>query len=200
MDGLLLLGGPPAWPWWADRMRAYLELDASVGKPRYVDIMYAAADRPPGNCFRRDLDRMSVAEWSKLCVLAFPSTPPSTVPVWAFVAGLRALGFGSRLLRDAAGFLSDKRGKPTEPWYPALIDTAAESPPPGFILVMREDATSIAATADYRPERVGERTGTPVLALPESQLDLYSDALAWLKEHGAVTRLVYEIDEDELPE
>ena len=83
-----------------------------------------------------------------------------------------------------------------------LARQAAEEPE-GFILLMREDATSVATSSEFSlhgPDASLGRDapGEAVLALPESALFRYDAFIAWLRQHATVRELVYELDEAEL--
>jgi hypothetical protein len=142
---------------------------------------------------------MSIAEWSELCLSAFPGVSSEVRPFWPFVAGLRALRFGRGFVLEAKSMVSSPRDDdPDARFVHDLIEFAPENPAPGLVLVMREDGTSIAATVDYQPERIGQQPGTPILALFERDLQMYTPALRWLASQKAITRLVYELEEDGL--
>jgi hypothetical protein len=189
-----------AWPRWLTSTHAYLIGGHPVAMRLAYAVVCAAADLQPGNLFRRDLSKMSITEWSELCLSAFPgAVSEQPGPVWPFAVGLRALGFGRAVVLEARSILPGLRGDdPDTSLVDDLTKSTPDNPLPGFVLVMREGGMSIAATREYRPVRVGHRPGTPVLALPESSLQMYSRVLEWLSSQGAITRLVYELGEDGL--
>jgi hypothetical protein len=179
-----------AWPRWLTSTHAYLIGGHPVAmRLAYADVVCAAADLHPGNLFRRDLSKMSITEWSELCLSAFPgAVSEQPEPVWPFAVGLRALGFGRAVVLEAWSILPGLRGDdPDTSLVDDLTKSTPDNPLPGFVLVMREGGMSIAATREYRPVRVGQRPGTPVLALPERSLQMYSRVLEWLSSQGAIT-------------
>jgi hypothetical protein len=180
-----------AWFRWLSATQAYL-LGSDGTQVKYEDIVFAAADMRPGNLFRGDLRQMSISEWSELCLSAFPG---SEAPFWPFIVGLRALGFGRSILFEAYKMVRDDTGIDVElELLNGLVRMAPENTSPGFVLVMRDDGMSIASTAPHRPEHSGQAQVTPVLALPEGNLQLYDLALGWLASQRAITRLVYELE------
>jgi hypothetical protein len=173
-----------AWSTWGSRLLKYLESGDSIMEPvTYADLVCAAAKLAPGLIFRRDLNQMSLADWSMLCVSGFP-TGKSETPVWTFVVGLAILGFEARVVMEAA-----KLSPQTTPNFEERLMRATErSKAPGHLLIMRSDGLSFALNRLRRqPERA-------LLALPQDRLQEYDAALGWLRQHGG---LLSAIDEGE---
>jgi len=189
--------GPDAdrlvWNAAADDVYAHLDKGAPIPDPlRYDYLVGAAAQAPPANVLRRDLRQVTAAEWSRLCLAGFPVKSDTIRPFWAFIAGLRALGFHGGVLKSAMGLPhylgADDRLELCE----RLVNSASKSSTAGYILVMRDDGISIAETVDYLRHSLAQKVAVPSLALPEEGLRSYKGALDWLAANGAVTRLIYE--------
>jgi hypothetical protein len=192
------------WDAAAGHVEAHLIKGVSVIDPLpYANIVYAAAGEPPADLLRRDLRKMTVAEWSDFGLLAFPrktneadhgtrTGQDRTGPYWAFLAGLRALGFDRDVLIDATAHHSDGLAKPL---INRLIDTAPDTSAAGFVLVMRSGGVSAADASDHRRRRFGQGPGIPCVAISEIKLQTYGQALEWLVSRGRVTRLVYEVED-----
>ncbi len=170
-----------AWPEWQKRIELYLVQGVSTVEPRYDDIVMAAAAMRPGNVFRRDLAQMSLAEWTELCLSGFPGEGSPKVPQWCFVAGLCALGFGQRVIREAASL-----SRFIDPSFEALAQNAQQSETTGRLLVMRNTGRSFALDALIRPSK------HIFLALPSEKLEAYSAALVWLGRSGALSAIIDE--------
>lgn len=168
-----------AWAAWEIRLKEYVSVGALVVDPAsYADIVCCAADAPPGNMFRRDLGVMSLVEWSELCLSGFPST--SKAPGWTFAAGLCALGFSRRIVREAVTILPQEVAKVSWDFVELAQDTEAA----GSLLIMLEEG-SIGSMPVARPL-------DPVLALPLSKLEGYLAAIDWLQSRDALSRVIDE--------
>lgn len=158
-------------------------------------LVGAAAGIAPASFMRRDLRRMTAADWSRLCLAGFPTGTDARAPLWCFVAGLRALGFGSRILTEACNLSFYFGGHDHIDLCKELAQSARQNSGPGYVLVMRDDGASVGEAVDYLRQHLAEKTITPPLALTEHELDEYNEGLAWLRARGAVTRVTYEEDD-----
>ena len=178
------------WKRWAALFLTYAKGAGHLAQPPHFDDMASfAACLPPGTLFRRDLDDMTVAEWSRLYLRGFPSGEHA-LPSWVCVAGLWGLGFGRDLLDQAASF-----GSPDDTSIDLLRAFLADAPPGrirGIILLMAEGASSIGESSERRPEEYGHPADSKIVAIHQHELGMYSRALSWLVEREALEGLVYE--------
>ncbi|MGJ4888353.1 hypothetical protein ACQR1Y_09175 [Bradyrhizobium sp. HKCCYLRH3099] len=176
---------PQLWSVWRDRVFKHLISASSlVEPPSYADIVCAAAEESPGNLFQRNLANMSLAQWSRICVLGFSSPDDGYAPRWLFLAALAALGFGRRLLAEAASLLD---GPEQEDW--ALIIMQSPERKEGHLLVFQNESTSIASEP---PKLDPSPDSRPLLALPEGELEAYDDVLGWLIRRKALEATIFE--------
>lgn len=151
----------PAGPstWQERTARWVVRRERPVDPPiNYLDITEAAKGSFPAGMLRPDLDAMTVAEWSRFSRDAFTNREWAS---WAFGAGLRALGFGQRILQEAGaeGFAD---GAPPDQ--------------PGVLFVFSPGGEFLAPP---------ESTGAPVFAVPKAERDSYIEVVAWLTERNA---------------
>ena len=116
-------------------------------------------------------------------------------PLWAFIAGLRALGFDRKVLQAALDLPSQFGGKDQKQLAERLLHSAMTASAAGYVLIVRSDGTSVAETVDFLRQNLAQKDIVPALALPERDLRHYDKALEWLATQGAVTRLIYEEDD-----
>ncbi len=165
------------WDAWHTRLVNWFQqpnapLNPAIG---YADIVFAAADRLPSRALRPDLNQMSAAEWSQFATLSFDLT--NETPIWAVQAGLRALGFGRRLLSSP----------PLQAEDPIAADAGNDQP--GTVLLYAGDATVVTAPQG------APRSGLPIFAVPWNSPDASATLLVWLRGNGGVADEVVERDE-----
>lgn len=155
-------------PAWEERVaRWVLRRERPIDPPiEFADIFAAAADLFPASQLQPDFDVMTVAMWSRFSMLAFPHRSDETLS-WTFVAGLRALGFGARILRMA--FQEARSGK--------QFVEGAPSDQPG---VLKQFGTTGEIAAPPDP------TGPPVFAVPVAEQDHYIEVVGWLRANDAL--------------
>jgi hypothetical protein len=181
-----------AWKSAADSVCAYLDKGVPRLEPLcYEYILAAAAKEAPGDVLRQDLRLMTAVDWSRLCLEGFPAKGRDG-PFWAFIAGLRALGFARRVLEAAAEFSHASVSTPRRDLIRRLVNSASDAATPGYVLIMRDDGLSVTETVDFLRQNLAQKTIVPALVLPEAGLNDYNEALDWLAANGAVTRLIYE--------
>ncbi len=193
------------WDGWNPRIVDFILTGTPSAAPvDFDEIVVAAKGYWPSALFRRDLQNMTVADWSDLCARAFfgPAEsltpieilpqPPGPVPAWAFVVALRALGFGLRTLMAATERMSKKQSSIGDPDLLARtmeqLTRNAPSDVPGALFLMRGQ-NSLAETANYRPD-------TPVLALREDAATDYIELIRWLRDLEAITFQINEGESD----
>jgi hypothetical protein len=144
---------------WRQRVSAWLGA-RPIDPIDYGDLVHAAAvNRPIQSALRPDLDRMTVAEWSEFCMLAF--TEPLVSPYrWGVSAALCALGFG----REAVVAAGDRE-----------FEAGASAGGVGVIRVYE--------AADKWPAVPPDRAQQPVFAVPFADRIHYADLAKWLTEH-----------------
>lgn len=165
-----------AWGLWEQALPVWLLRRRSLERTFcYDDLLLAAAGRPPGNSFRHDMERVSVADWSLMCAMAFPGSgggsDEDVVPLWMLVAALFALGFGSDVLAEAVRLV---RWGP----HPELVN-AAPRVAPGILMIMREEVGSVADDPAWRGDN-------PVLALRRDHIVQYAPFIRWMYGLGAI--------------
>jgi hypothetical protein len=181
------------WVAAAERVSDHFNRGSSALVPLYYDyIVGAAAGAPPGSALRHDLRQMTAADWSTLCLAGYPRARDREGPLWAFIAGLCALGFNRRILQSAASLPRYFGDQDRIDLCEQLARGAMERSEPGYILIMRDDGVSIGDSLNYLRLNLAQDVVTPVLVLPERALEAYSEALGWLRMQGAITRLIYE--------
>jgi len=179
------LSGALLWDPWREQVIKHLTGVSSLVEPaRYADIVCRAADVAPGRLFERDLSQTSLLQWSKICVSGFPGATGEKAPSWVFVAGLSALGFGRRVLAEAAALLDE--GQRAE-W--ATIISRAPERKEGYIFVIQYEERSIASEP---PNLDRSSAAVPLLALPEQGLGEYNQVFGWLTEHKALAGIIFE--------
>ena len=188
-----LLADPPAistystdnlWQMWQERIIRHLTGVSSLVEPAsYADIVCFAGGGTPSKMFQRDLDQMSLAEWSNICLSGFPGVRSAEAPAWVFVAGLCALGFGQAVLLQAA---RDFLGEEQEAGLKLISGVPDRGP--GRLLLVRNDARSIAA----EPLKLQRSPVVPLLALPEKSLEEYDDLMEWLTKQDALAAVIHE--------
>jgi len=179
------LSGDLLWDAWRDQVIKHLTGVSSLVEPvRYADIVCAAADEAPGRLFERDLSQTSLLQWSKICISGFPGATGATAPPWVFVAGLSALGFGRRVLVEAAALLNEAQRAD----WGTIISRAPERKE-GYLLVIQFEEASIASEP---PNLDRSSAAVPLLALPEEGLGEYDKVFGWLIEHKALAGTIFE--------
>ena len=152
---------------WDDRVaRWVLRRERPINPPvEFVDIFAAAAGLFPVTHLRPDFETMTVAMWSRLSMLAFAHRSDETLS-WTLVAGLRALGFGARILQ-----------------------TAVQEAPGGkqFVEAAPADRLGVLYLFGTTGEIAGppDPTGPPVFAVPVAEQDNYIEIVEWLVGKGA---------------
>ena len=171
-----------AWARWPEHIyRHFTAADSVVRPAHYADIVSSAANLPPGSLFRRDLRQMNLAEWTELCLSGFPEGP-GDAPQWAFCVGLGVLGFGRRLVAQAAEFASSSDEMPLIGY---LLSMATVTERQGYVMIMRDDGRSLG----LEPFRTLPQ---PILALSFDKAEIYDRALRWLREKEAIAAVVEE--------
>lgn len=183
------------WAAWRDRLVDFSSLKVAPVPPSYDDMLLAVLERPPGSLFRTMLSQMTVVEWSRVVLAGLPKGDEASVaPIWALVAGLRALGFDARLL----SFIADQKDlaeTPADAAAAARIATAAPTRPRGVIHLHAQGQAEPAVPPDPAAKQ-------PLLAIGPEDADAYKEGLGWLQDLGAFEGRTYETTagEEELRE
>ena len=166
--GLPAIGLEAPGPTWEERVaRWVLRRERPIDPPvEFADIFAAAAGLFPSAQLQPDFEKMTVAIWSRFSMLALPHRSDETLS-WTFVAGLRALGFGARILQTA--FQEAPGG--------AQFIEAAPVDQPG-VLQLFGPTGEIAEPPDP--------TGSPVFAVPVAEQNAYIEIVGWLLAHDAL--------------
>lgn len=146
----------------------------------YVETVLTAAERLPNSLLAHDLNRMSSADWSRFAEAMFQHR--DLMPSWIVAAGLRALGFGHRVL-TAPPLRSDAQ----------IAQDAAEDRP-GTLFIRRDDPDSIA----LEPQN-GPRAGDPVFVVTWPLSEEANRLVIWLQDLDAIENVVVEDGQEAVP-
>jgi hypothetical protein len=167
-----------AWSSWTEFVLAVVLVSAPARRePRLEDLVGAAAHRLPSRLFRRDLAEFQPWDWTMLALEGAMTAAGvrDEAPLWALLAGLRALGVDG-------GKMAELRGL-----FPA-ISAAIGSPEPVLARLLEgapRAATAILnVVADLNLAEPVANTDTPMLWIDLGSLRDYSPALSWLESNG----------------
>jgi hypothetical protein len=181
-----------AWRQWAIRMSQHLSGGKSeIFVPSYEDLVLAATDPISSTLLYCDLGKMTVAEWTRVCLLGAETAAGGVgkAPGWTCCAALVALRFGLDIVRRVEEDLRPVWGYGA----PALkeflpIGLTEMSPAPNaigpLIIALGESPPPVASRPSTRPY---------LLVVDRGVLMLYHKALAWLKSHGVFNEVIGEI-------
>jgi hypothetical protein len=149
---------------WRVRVAGWLLKGAQPCNPAVdlADIVDAARGAIPAGLLRPDFNAMTVAEWSRFCMVAFGLRDAPGM-AWGFAAGLRALGFDRTVVLAAGG--SEFAG-------------GAPEKPPGLL--------HISSGADEFGGPPDPASG-PVFVVPKAGRGEYTDVVKWLSDHAALS-------------
>jgi hypothetical protein len=176
-----------AWNSWIDPVVATI-LGPSVTrrKPRIQDLLGAAAGCLPSRLFRRDLSDFQPWEWTMLALegaMTAAGATQETTPLWALLAGLRALGVDGGKLTDLHSLFADLPASIASP-APVLVRLLEGAPDAKTaILNVARDIALAEAVAG---------TDSPVLWISEDSVQRYGPALSWLESNGVFAEVRYE--------
>ena len=163
----------------------------------YYEVVLAVSNTWPSTLFPRDLKRLTVADWSELCLLAFAKRRETVLeaqPGWLVVSAMRALGFGREALQAMTQTLNESPlpSVPDDPYSLQVMAQRAMAQAPsdrrGVLLIMRA-GKSLAETMDYHPR-------APIVAMREAALPQCQEFLSWLDERDLIEVVIDEAEID----
>jgi len=165
------------WYWWVLAFFA----TAGEGQPtlpdsEFEDLILHAVGVAPGGLLRRDLGGMTKLEWSSLALEGAMAAcgAGDGAPVWAMVAGLRALGMDASKIRMAAGLVDPKPHFTSPDGAVEALLVGGGGGEKGILVVVKDHALPPGAP-------------TPDIAsiyVDGSDMERYGPALNWLREAG----------------
>jgi hypothetical protein len=143
----------------------------------YLDTVCLAAGLLLPGLLRPDLGTLTIAEWSRFCMLMDRAGPGA--PAWALVAGLAALGFGRTVLHAAIDRAASALGVPPvdlEATVGSFLEAAPDDRP--HILLITATGSRLGDTVPNLAEQL-------TFAVPEDHANDYVQIVAWLAENGS---------------
>jgi hypothetical protein len=144
---------------WNERFSRYLNASELLFKPIQADAICRAAGLRPAQLLNVKLEKMTLADWSELLMLALQDRGRDGLdyaPLWMAVPALLRLGLGagipalSRQL-DTPEFRAvfserrdlDEEAKQLNEWFSGSVEKASATPRPVAFVLARRDASAV---------------------------------------------------------